>query len=140
MDLNELHRDQSRGELANRHSGGGRPLVGEPSMHQPRRGAEQQRHVTAERIGTLAGAAHHAAGDLEIEFPRTARYLHDTAAGFEHISSILRDPNLDDIAALIGKVARKQPAAIVASVVFVGLGLSWFLKNSHSDAALPATE
>jgi hypothetical protein len=34
-------------------------------------------------------------GDLEEHFPQIARFIHDAAAGFEHISSFLRDPNLD---------------------------------------------
>jgi hypothetical protein len=48
--------------------------------------------------------------------------MHDAASGFERISNLLRDPNLDEVATLIGNIGRKQPAAIVAEVVLIGLG------------------
>jgi hypothetical protein len=89
------------------------------------------------RVGSLATAAHHAAGDLEEQFPQAARHMHDAASGFEHISNLLRDPNLDEVAALISNLGRKQPAAIVAGVVLIGLGLSWFLRNSGDAAHRP---
>ena len=82
------------------------------------------------RMGSLATAAHHAAGDLEEQFPQAARYIHDAASGFESISNLLRDPNLDEVAALIGNLGRKQPAAIVAGVGLIGLALSCLLRTS----------
>jgi hypothetical protein len=60
--------------------------------------------------------------------------MHDAASGFESISNLLRDPNLNEVAALISNLGRKQPAAIVAGVVLIGLGLSWFLRNSGEAA------
>jgi hypothetical protein len=90
----------------------------------------QQRRATAIRIGSLAAAGHHAAGDLEEHFPQAARYIHDAAAGFEHISSFLRDPNLDEVANFIGNLGRKQPAAVIAGAFLVAVGLSWFLRSS----------
>jgi len=57
------------------------------STTQARETTAQQRRATALRIGSLASAGHHAAGDLEEHFPQIARYIHDAAAGFEHISS-----------------------------------------------------
>jgi hypothetical protein len=89
------------------------------------------------RVGSLATAAHHAAGDLEEQFPQAARYMHDAASGFEHISNLLHDPNLDEVTALISNLGRKQPAAIVAGVVLIGLGLSWFLRHSGCGAHRP---
>jgi hypothetical protein len=90
------------------------------------------------RMANLAAAAHHAAGDLEEQFPQAARYVHDAAAGFECLSNLLRDSNLDDVATLIGNLGRKQPAAIVAGVVLLGLGLSWFLRNPGEAAHRPS--
>jgi hypothetical protein len=92
--------------------------------------AAQRRRATAMRIGSLAAAGHHAAGDLQEHFPQIALYMHDTAAGFEHISSFLRDPNLDEVANFIDNLGRKQPAAVVAGVFLVAIGLSWFLRSS----------
>src|ERR1700741_2419596 len=63
---------------------------------------EQQRVATAMRMGSLAAAAHHAADDLEGQFPQAAHYIQDAAVGFESISKLLRDPNLDEVASLIG--------------------------------------
>ena len=124
MELDELHEGVSQSLPKDRSLGESRAL--EPS----RESAERQRVATAMRMGSLATAAHHAAGDLEQQFPQAARYMHDAASGFESISNLLRDPNLDEVAALIGNLGRKQPAAIVAGVVLIGLGLSWFLRNS----------
>lgn len=134
MDLTELERNQQFGGSADRQLEG-HSLAGIPGAAQPRIGAEQHRHATAERIGTLAKAADHAAGDLNASFPQTARFLLDTAAGFEQISNFLRDPKLDDITGLAGNVRRKQPAAIVAGIVLVGMGLSWFLKRSQTASS-----
>ena len=114
MEFDELHEGVSQG-LATR---------------QTRETRAQQRRATALRIGSLATAGHHAAGDLEEHFPQIARYIHDAAAGFEHISSFLRDPNLDEVANFIGNLGRRQPAAVVAGLFFVAVGLSWFLRSS----------
>jgi hypothetical protein len=95
-----------------------------------RENAEPQRIATAMRIGSLAAAAHHAAGDLDEQFPQAARYMREAASGFERFSNLLRVPNLDEAATLISNLGRKQPAAIVAGVVLIGLGLSWYLRNS----------
>jgi hypothetical protein len=123
MQLDEIHEGVSRG-LATR---------------QSRETTAQQRRATALRIGSLATAGHHAADDLDEHFPQIARYIHDAAAGFEHISSFLRDPNLDEVANFVGNVGRKQPAAVVAGVFLVAVGLSWFLRSlsdtSHSIAS-----
>ena len=104
------------------------------STMQARETTAQQRRATALRIGSLAAAGHHAAGDLEEHFPQIARYIHDASAGFEHISSFLRDPNLDEVANFVGNLGRKQPAAIVAGVFLVAVGLSWFLRNSGNPS------
>ena len=128
MELKELDRDRE----------GVRSWVDgslDATAEQTHRIGEERRRQTALQIASVAGAAHHAAGDLEDQFPRTARYLHDTAAGLDHLSSILGDPHLDEVATLIGNLGRKQPAAIVAGVVLIGLGLAWFLTNSSGAAS-----
>jgi hypothetical protein len=100
------------------------------STTQARETTAQQRRAAAQQIGSLAAAGHHAAGDLEEHFPQIARYIHNAAAGFDHISRFLRDPNLDEVANFVGNLGRKQPAAVVAGVFLVAMGLSWFLRSS----------
>jgi hypothetical protein len=119
MELDELHEGVSQSLSAT----------------QTRETTAQQRRATALRIGSLATAGHHAAGDLEEHFPQIARYTHDAAAGFEHISSFLRDPNLDEVANFVGNLGRKQPAAVIAGVFLVAVGLSWFLRSSGDPSA-----
>jgi hypothetical protein len=114
MELDEIHEGVSQG-LTTRHS---------------LETTAQQRRATGLRIGSLATAGHHAADDLDEHFPQIARYIHDAAAGFEHISSFLRDPNVDEVANFVGNLGRKQPAAVIAGVFLVAVGLSWFLRNS----------
>jgi hypothetical protein len=118
MELDELHEGVSQSLSAT----------------QARETTAQQRRATAMRIGSLATAGHHAAGDLEEHFPQIARYIHDAAAGFEHISSFLRDPNLDEVANFMGNLGRKQPAAVVAGVFLIAVGLSWFLRSSGNPS------
>jgi hypothetical protein len=101
--------------------------------------SEPQRLAAARRVGSLAAAARHAADELGEEFPQSARYMHDTAAGFEHLSNLLRDPHLDDLRMLFGNLGRYRPVAFVAGVALIGLGLSWFLKNSNGLSPGPAT-
>jgi hypothetical protein len=119
-------REEHQMELDELHEGVSQNL----STIQTRDTTAQQRRATAMRIGSLAAAGHHAAGDIEEHFPQAARYIHDAAAGFEHISSFLRDPNLDEVANFIGNLGRKQPAAVIAGAFLVAVGLSWFLRSS----------
>ena len=131
MDLNQLHKGV-RDSLWNDQNFEEKPQpAGQPTTRDT---AEQERRATASRIRSLATAGHHTAGDLEQHFPHAARHIHEAAGGFEHISNLLRDPHLDEIAVLIGKLRRKQPAAIMAGIVLVSLGVVWFL-NSSSDAS-----
>jgi hypothetical protein len=136
MELDQLHEGH---EVS---LSGDRDLEGthRPGTALTRENAQQQRVVTAMRMGSLAAAAHHAAGDLEDQFPQAARHIQDAAAGFERIANLLRDPNLDEVASLIGNLGRRQPAAIVAAVVLVGLGLSWFMTTSRSAGLSAAGE
>ena len=129
MELDELHEGVSQSLSKDRNLGETRALVGD-SIAQTRETATQQRRATALRMGSLAVAGHHAAADLEEHFPQVARYIHDAAAGFEHISNFLRDPNLDEMATFVGNLGRKQPAAVIAGVFLVAVGLSWLLKSS----------
>ena len=104
------------------------------STTQARETTAQQRRAAAQQIGSLAAAGHHAAGDLEEHFPQIARYIHNAAAGFDHISRFLRDPNLNEVANFVGNLGRKQPAAVVAGVFLVAVRLSWFLRSSGDPA------
>jgi hypothetical protein len=124
MELDELHEGVSRSPSMDRNLEGMRGLLRDPET------AAQQRRATALRVGTLAAAGHHAAGDLEEHFPQVARYVHDAAAGFEHISNFLHDPNLDEVATFVGNLGRKQPAAVIAAVFLAAVGVSWFLTSS----------
>ena len=129
MELDELHEGVSHSVSKDRH------LEETRALEPIRESAKQQRVATATRMKSLTTAAKHAADDLEEQFPQAARYMHDAASGFESIANLLRDPNLDEVATLISNLGRKQPAAIVTSIVLIGLGLSWVLRNS-GDAAL----
>jgi hypothetical protein len=124
MELDELHEGVSQSPSTDRNLEGMRGLIRDPET------AAQQRRATALRVGSLAAAGHHAASDLEEHFPQAARYIHDAAAGFDHISNFLRDPNLDEVATFVGNLGRKQPAAVIAAVFMVAVGVSWFLTSS----------
>jgi hypothetical protein len=130
-------KDQSIGEgqkaSAERSFGGPPPQAAErsgPIASIPRDSIELQRRATADRIGVLATAAEHAADDLKHQFPRVAGYMHSGAAGLEHISDILRDPKLDEFASLIGDMARRQPAALLAGIVILSFGVATYLNGS----------
>jgi hypothetical protein len=129
MEIDELHEGVSLGSSRDANRQGGQLQVGEPMTEQAPAAAEQ-RSTAATRLESLAMAGHHAAGDLKEQFPLAARYMRDVAYGFEHVSNLLRDPNLDEVAALVGNLGRRQPSAIVAWAVLIGLGLSWFVKGS----------
>src|SRR5215470_3592392 len=115
MELDELHEGINQSPSKDQDLERARGLAGS-TVPQTRESATQQRRETALRMGSLATAGHHAAVELEEHFPQAARYIHDAAAGFEHISNFLRDPNLDEAATFIGNLGRKQPAAVVAAV------------------------
>jgi hypothetical protein len=125
MELDEIHEGANPSQSKDRNLEELRGLVGS----SPETTA-QQRRATAMRMGSLATAGHHAAGDLEEHFPQVARYIHDAAAGFEHISKFLHDPNLDEVATFVGNLGRKQPAAVAAGAFLLVIGLAWFLKSS----------
>jgi ferric-dicitrate binding protein FerR (iron transport regulator) len=128
----ELH-EQGRSESHNLSKEGDpkRALsIGEPTTIGNFETAEQYRHAAALRMGSLATAAHHAAGDLEAHFPQAARYTEAAAAGLTRISNLLHDPNLEEVATLLRNLGRRQPAAVAAGVVLVGLALSWLVKSA----------
>ena len=129
-ELGELHKGVSQ-TLSNDQSLGGKGRqVSLPMTQDSLETAEWQRHMVAVRMGSLGVAGHHAASDIEEHFPQAAQYIQDAADGLEHISHLLRDPHLDEIAALIGNIRRKQPAAIMAGIALASLGLIWLLKSS----------
>jgi hypothetical protein len=75
MDLKELNRNESYSISTHSNLEGARSRVGESVdaiTDQTRDTAEQQRRATALRLGSLANEAHHAARDLEDQFPQTA--------------------------------------------------------------------
>jgi hypothetical protein len=127
MDLHEQDRSESH-NLSKESDPKQALSIGEPAVIGNRETAERYRHATALRMGSLATAAHHAAGDLEAHFPQAARYSEAAAAGLTHISNLLHDPNLDEVATLLRNLGRRQPAAVAAGVVVVGLALSWLVK------------
>jgi hypothetical protein len=129
MELDELHEGVSQSPSMDQNLQGMRGLLRDPEA------AAQQRRATALRVGSLAAASHHAAGDLEEHFPQVARYIHDAAAGFDHISNFLHDPNLDEVATFVGNLGRKQPAAVIATVFLVALGVSWFVTSSNDSSS-----
>ncbi len=45
-------------------------------------------------------------------------------------SRFLRDPNLEEVAAFIGNLGRKQPAAVIAGIFLVAVGVSWLLNSA----------
>ena len=128
----EPHQLQGKDDRSNdRNLEGAQP----PGTGLIRQNTQQQRVAAANRMGSLAAAAHHAASDLEEQFPQTARYINEAATGFERIANLLHDPNLDEVASLIGNLSRRQPAAVVAGFVLIGLGLSWFLGTTGDTPA-----
>ena len=133
MELDELHESVSPSLSQDRNLERTRAVAAGSPAWSPE-AAAQQRRLTALRMGSLAAAGHHAAVDLAEHFPQAARYMHDAAAGFEHISNFLRDPNLDEVANFVGNLGRKQPAAVVAGVFLIAVGLSWFLKSSGNPS------
>ena len=139
MELKELHEGVSPNLSKDRNPQGTRALVEGVTTQTPETAA-QQRRTAALRMGSLAAAGHHAAVDLEEHFPQAARCIHDAAAGFEHVSNFLRDPNLDEVTTFVGNLSRKQPAAVVAGAFLIAVGLAWFLTTSSNASGHTADD
>jgi hypothetical protein len=75
--------------------------------------------------------AHHAAGDLDEQFPQGSGLNASGRSGFERFYRATPTGGSDDSDFQFGPQA---PAAIVACVVLIGLGLSFYLRDS-GDAA-----
>ena len=128
MELDELHEGVNQSPSKDQDLERARGIIG-GTVPQTRESAMEQRRETALRMRSLATAGRHAAADIEQHFPQAARYIHDAAAGFAHISDFLHDPNLDEVATFVGNLGRKQPAAVAAGVFLLVVGLAWFLKS-----------
>ena len=128
MELDELHEGVNQSPSKDQDLERARGIIG-GTVPQTCESAMQQRRETALRMRSLATAGRHAAADIEQHFPQAARYIHDAAAGFAHISDFLHDPNLDEVATFVGNLGRKQPAAVAAGVFLLVVGLAWFLKS-----------
>jgi hypothetical protein len=92
--------------------------------------AEQRRLGAATRLASFAAAARHAADDLGDEFPQAARHFDNTAAGFEHLAKLLRDPHLDDVLTLTANLGRYQAVAVAAGALLIALGVSRLMRSS----------
>jgi hypothetical protein len=97
---------------------------------QARHFAEQQKEAGAEHIGSMAGAIHGAAHELEDQMPKAAAYVHDAAARLESAAQSLRERNVDDIVQNLNSFARSQPAAFFGGAMLAGFAISRFLKSS----------
>jgi hypothetical protein len=107
----------------------------ETAKAEARRIASQQKDVGADRLGDMAGAVRGAARSLESGMPQMASYVHDAAVRLEDAARTLRQRNIDDLVAEVGRFARSQPALFVGGAMLAGFALTRFLKSSARDDA-----
>jgi ABC-type transporter Mla subunit MlaD len=107
----------------------------ETAKAEARRIASQQKDVGADRLGDVAGAVRGAARSLESGMPQMASYVHDAAVRLEDAARTLRQRNIDDLLAEVGRFARSQPALFVGGAMLAGFALTRFLKSSAPSGA-----
>jgi len=100
----------------------------------PARGAKQASGNTHEKMRSIAGAAEHAATDLEKAFPDAANYMRTAADQVNQLLDVLRQPNIESIGNIARDTARNQPVLFFAGVAIVGL-VAWRILNNLPEAS-----
>lgn len=103
--------------------------------------AEQQKEAGARQLGSIAGAVHAAADQLEQQLPGAAGYIHGAAERIDHVASDLRNRNISDIAGSIRHLGQERPLALFGGAVLAGFVMTRFLKSAQdSDARSRETQ
>lgn len=86
----------------------------------------------AENVDEIAEAVGTAASRLsDSEHESLAQYANQLASHLSGLSARLRERNVDELAADVRNIARRNPALFVLGSVAVGIGLSRFAKASR---------
>lgn len=94
--------------------------------------AESGSRQAAENVDEIAEAVGTAASRLsESEHESLAEYANQLSSHLSGLSSRLRERNVDELAADVRDIARRNPALFVLGSVAVGIGLSRFAKASR---------
>jgi len=98
--------------------------------------AEEQKLRGVEAMQGFARAINSAAGELEEQSPKVARYVREAADSVETLSNNLRGKSVTELMRAASDLARSQPVVFLAGAVASGFVLSRFLKSSatRSDA------
>lgn len=101
-------------------------------------GVERGSRQAAENVDDIAEAVGTAAARLsESEHESLAEYASQLSSHLSGLSSRLRERNVDELAADVRNIARRNPALFVLGSVAVGIGLSRFAKASRRSGDGP---
>jgi hypothetical protein len=110
---------------------GDRPEATNSSPASP---AKQASGDTHDKMRSIAGAAQHAASDLEEAFPDAANYMRTAAVQINQLLGVLRQPNIESIGTIARDTARNQPVLFFTGVAIVGF-VAWRILNNLPEAA-----
>jgi len=96
--------------------------------------AKQASGDTQEKMRSIAGAAQHAASDLEKVFPDAANYMRTAADQVNQLLDVLRQPNIESIGNIARDTARNQPVLFFAGVAIVGF-VAWRILTNLPEAS-----
>ncbi|MHB0775189.1 hypothetical protein ACW4DH_06095 [Halomonas sp. WWR20] len=94
--------------------------------------ADRQKHVAAEQVGGFANAFHRMADQFDTQGQTAcAHYSHALAGNIDHLSSALREQDVDTLVAQAKDLGRRRPALFVGGAFAAGVLLSRFMKSSR---------
>lgn len=96
--------------------------------------ATQASGDTHEKMRSIAGAAQHAASDLEGAFPDAANYMRTAAVQINQLLDVLLQPNIESIGTIARDTARNQPVLFFTGVAIVGF-VAWRILNNLPESS-----
>jgi hypothetical protein len=106
----------------------------ETTNSRPASTAKQASGDTHDKMRSIAGAAQHAASDLEEAFPDAANYMRTAAVQINQLLGVLRQPNIESIGTIARDTARNQPVLFFTGVAIVGF-VAWRILNNLPEAS-----
>jgi hypothetical protein len=91
---------------------------------------DQQKAAGANYIGSIAQAAHRAAGEFDEEVPQAARYIRQAADQLEGVANAVRERDMRELVDEVQNFARKQPTLFFGGAMLLGFAAIRFLKSS----------
>jgi hypothetical protein len=90
----------------------------------------EQKTASADYLGTIAQAAHRAAGEFDTDVPQAAQYIRRAAAQIETVADAVRNRDARELVDEVREFARREPTLFFGGTIILGFAALRFFKSS----------